>query len=1226
MLRSLICAVVLSILHTATLTAQPGRNDPSFNAWTGSGIGTGPSGDPIDVVVRQPDGRLILVGEFTDYNGQPANRIVRISADGVRDASFNIGTGANYPIWAVVLQPDGKILLGGVFTTFNGTAASKLVRLNANGSIDPTFSVQPMEAGISALALQPDGRVIAAGIIPDVDDEGNAWVARFEVDGDLDPTFNVSSDTDGHARALGLRPDGTVLVGGNFSSFNGSAHNNLVRLNANGNIDPTFTIGSGFDGVVYVLLQQPDGAVLVGGAFTMIDGTPRNGLTRLLEDGSIDPSFDLGDGFTDTGGPGIVLSLALRPDGRILAGGQFNWYDEMHRGDIALLNTDGSLDTSFDPGSGPDGYIMALCALPDDKVLIVGSFQFYQGTRLGNVARLNANASLDETFNPAPGFNGEVLALAVLSNGQTIVGGAFTAVNGVARNRIARLNANGTLDATFDPGSGFNDVVTTLTLQPDGKVIVGGDFSSFNGTGRNGIARLTSTGGLDAAFNPGSGFKLEGDPGWVRCLALQPDGKVLVGGSFSSFNGAFANKIVRLRTNGVLDGTFNAGTGFQGGIFALALAPNGKVYIGGSIDHHDLNEQCPGHVARLNSNGTLDTGFTYELFLFDSDVHALGLQADGDLIIAADDRVSRFSNGLAYVFGPGGGRTLAVRPDDKVVIGGRFNAYAGSPNQCIARLNAGGGLDPSFAPLQGFAGGAYSIPVVNALGLLPDGRVMVGGEFTSYDEILRNRLTRLLDSNCIVGSPCDDGDPNTTNSVLQGDCSCGGGTFCTEDLELSIGTDAAVDETTWEIVRQGTTMVIASGGPLASNAQLTTDICLSAGCYELHVMDAAGDGISSGTLGGYVLRDENGARVIDNTANGFFGSLSAIANNGGFCVPMGTDQLIYTSCDKLDWVTGNYIVAATNPAVSAQFGVTNTTSGYEFWFFNPNGGYSFRRFRDHATSDGFSPNNAMRACHAKINSWAAASQIPANVLMNVRVRGRVAGVNNEWGPACRFKIDPVQAACPLTKLMDIPGNPYLSCGATRMWGNGKYVHARPVTGATQYQFRFRIDAEGFLAVRTTSSYFVQLNWITNPLQDGKTYKVEVRASKNGAWCVDHGSLAGGLPFAQWGDVCDLTIDNTPASGGNENFSPEDGSALRIYPNPNRGDQIFIVLGGVEDSIGSVAVDIFDVNGRCVSARTITVADGVTTLLDLEGKLTPGVYLLSITAGGERITERMLIEQ
>jgi hypothetical protein len=378
------------------------------------------------------------------------------------------------------------------------------------------------------------------------------------------------------------------------------------------------------------------------------------------------------------------------------------------------------------------------------------------------------------------------------------------------------------------------------------------------------------------------------------------------------------------------------------------------------------------------------------------------------------------------------------------------------------------------------------------------------------------------------------------------------------------------------------------------------------------------------------MNGAGGARIIDNRGNFTTGSLSTLGVNPGFCLPIGTDGLIYTSCDKLDWTAGQYIVANTNPAVSAQYGITNTTSGYEFWFFDPNGTYSFRRFRDHATSDGFSPNNAQRACHAKINNWAAASHIPANVLMNVRVRGRMAGVNNEWGPACRFKIDPVRAACPLTKLLDTPGNQYFSCNSTRPWGTGNYIHARPVSGATQYQWRFRIDAEGFLAVRTTTTYFIQLHWITNPLQNGKTYDVEVRAFKGGAWCIDTPTSMPGPNFVPWGDVCLLTIDNTPINAGEHALDA--GQAERterplMYPNPNRGDQLYLSMDAMEEGVQTVSIDIVDLYGERVSARTIPLADGpLNTVLDLDGTMANGLYMVNITVGEQHFSQRLVIQR
>ncbi|MEO8589783.1 MAG: T9SS type A sorting domain-containing protein, partial [Flavobacteriales bacterium] len=487
----------------------------------------------------------------------------------------------------------------------------------------------------------------------------------------------------------------------------------------------------------------------------------------------------------------------------------------------------------------------------------------------------------------------------------------------------------------------------------------------------------------------------------------------------------------------------------------------------------------------------------------------------------------------------------------------------------------------------------------------------------------------------MIGSPCDDLNPGTTGDVIGSNCVCAGvPTGCNNNLELVFNTDSNGGQTSWEILPIGSAVPSCSGGGLESNALVSAPCCLPDGCYRLRVLDSAGDGMTSGGFtGGYVLQTQGtNQRIIDNRNNFSTGSTSAISGQQGLCLPLGADKLISTSCDKLDWVSGNYVVANANPAVSAQWLVGDQTDdGYEFWFFNPNGGYSFRKFRNHAVSDGFGPASATRACHIKINNWAAADQIPANTLMNVRIRSRVNGVNSSWGSACRFMIDPVRAACPLTKLNDIPGQQFLSCGATRAWGNGNYVHARPVTGATQYQFRFRIDAEGFLSIRTVSTYFVQLNWITFPLQNGKNYKVEVRAFKNGAWCIDSPTPAPGPNFVQWGDVCDLTIDNTPANGGNENMlgagQSEQSEGLRMYPNPNRGDQLYLSLDAVEDGVQTVSVDIFDLTGKRVSARTIAVQDGfVNTVLDLDGDMANGMYMVNITAGSHRYTERLVISK
>ncbi|MCU0318861.1 MAG: T9SS type A sorting domain-containing protein, partial [Flavobacteriales bacterium] len=433
-----------------------------------------------------------------------------------------------------------------------------------------------------------------------------------------------------------------------------------------------------------------------------------------------------------------------------------------------------------------------------------------------------------------------------------------------------------------------------------------------------------------------------------------------------------------------------------------------------------------------------------------------------------------------------------------------------------------------------------------------------------------------------------------------------------------------------EITVEGSSTVVCSGGNLPSNAVVGADCCLADGCYALRVLDAAGDGM---TTGGYVLQTQAGARIIDNRNNFSTGSVSAISGGQGFCLPISNQGLIFTSCDKLDWITGQYMVAAPNPAVSAEWivggsnAVQDNNSGYEFWIFDPNGSYSFRRFRSHNVSDGFGPASAIRACHMKLNNWAVASQIPQNVLMNVRVRTRINGVNGEFGPACRMAINPVLAACPRTNLMDIPGNQFFSCGVFRNWGAGNYVYARPVSGANRYQFRFRQPAEGFEVVRTATTYFVQLNWAVNPLQNGETYDVDVRISRDGGltWCTSSDP---------WGNICQVTIGqpqvNTTSTMVDDQRSvgsePVTASVAKLFPNPTRGDLVTLTMTELAADVNTVNVDIFDLYGKRVMARTIAVADaGVNTVLDLNGSLAAGMYLVNITAGDAVTTERLVVQ-
>lgn len=471
------------------------------------------------------------------------------------------------------------------------------------------------------------------------------------------------------------------------------------------------------------------------------------------------------------------------------------------------------------------------------------------------------------------------------------------------------------------------------------------------------------------------------------------------------------------------------------------------------------------------------------------------------------------------------------------------------------------------------------------------------------------------------------------------------------NVTVEFQTDGAPQETTWEIRTEDGSTILQSGGPLvAPNGVQTAFTCLPNGCFSLRVLDTAGDGM---TTGGYILRTTGtNQRIIDNRNNfngSFNGSVSQIAGGQGFCLPIGTDRVLHSSCDKIDWVEGRFLVIHANPVVSEQFGIANTTSGYEFWFFDPNGSYTFRRFRSHATSDGYG-TGANRACHFRVNGWTNSTltpHLPANTLLNVRVRGRVAGINLEFGPACQFKIDAVRATCPLIKLQDDLANlPDYSCGVFRAWG-GPNTTANRITAAppqpiptvasnmVRYQFRFRVPGEGVCIVRPPqTSARLQLNWTNGtPLQCSRTYEVDVRTSLDGGitWCTGPETSSAAAACADntpWGKVCYVTINPCaqPVAGNSHAPLQNDGT-FTLYPNPNQGDQVFINLSGIDTRIKNATVEIHDIMGRHVGTDILVLQDGtLNTRIPVDDEMANGTYVVRVRVGADVYTERLVIQR
>jgi uncharacterized delta-60 repeat protein len=212
---------------------------------------------------------------------------------------------------------------------------------------------------------------------------------------------------------------------------------------------------------------------------------------------------------------------------------------------------------------------------------------------------------LDVTFNLASvigAYGNYASAFAFQSDGRIIVGGPFTTISGASRNYIARLDSNGSVDTNFNvgiAGSGATSVLC-MAITPQDQIIIGGSFSSVNGYSRSGIARLNSDGSVDTTFNPGLGASSWYSSLGVESVAVQSDGKVVIGGIFTGLNGTNRVNIARLNTNGSLDLTFNAGMSAAATVTCVASQPDGKTVVGGVAG--TFNGILMNGTARLNGD------------------------------------------------------------------------------------------------------------------------------------------------------------------------------------------------------------------------------------------------------------------------------------------------------------------------------------------------------------------------------------------------------------------------------------------------------------------------------------------------------------------------------------------------------------------------------------------------------------------------------------------------
>jgi len=698
-----------------------GSVDTTFNMGTGFN-------NTVYTMATQSDGKIIVGGIFTTYSGSNSAYITRINTDGTRDATFNVGTGFNNTVLGIAVQSDGKIIAVGAFTSYSGSTQNRIIRLNTDGTRDATFNTGVgSTTQLNCVTIQSNGKIIVGsnGVTQYSGSVAPTGSFRINTDGTRDTTFNAGVGFAGTGAgaifAIDIQSDGKYVMGGGFTTYSGSNINRLARINTDGTLDTTFNPGTP-NSSVYGIKIQPDQKIIAYGEFGSYSGSTSTRIVRAMPNGNRDASFNVGTGLSF-----VVANfssyISLDTSGNMYLGNGFTTYSGSTVNYFVKTNNSGAIDTTFNTGSiGYNGQstrgfnnFVYTSLVSGSKLYAAGAFLSYDAPRYNRIIKLDNTGSIDTTFNMGAGFDNTVYTMATQSDGKIIAGGAFTSYSGSTQNRIIRLNTDGTRDATFNSGTGLNGVAYDMKVQPDGKIVAAGAFTTYSGSTNSGIVRINTNGTKDNTFNVGVG-----STGNIHQLALQSDGKIIAIGATTAYSGSSVNRIVRINTDGTQDATFNIGTGFNTTAYAITGQSDGKILISG--DFTTYSGSNINRLARINTNGTLDT--TFQPGSNNGGIYNLKLLADGTILAA-----------------------------------GVFTTYSGSTVSRFVRINSNGSRNTSWIPGQGANLGpnAWGTLANNAISLDKNNAVYIGNAFTAYSSSTAGYIAKLntngvLDTSFNAGS------------------------------------------------------------------------------------------------------------------------------------------------------------------------------------------------------------------------------------------------------------------------------------------------------------------------------------------------------------------------------------------------------------------------------------------------------------------------------------------
>ncbi len=664
----------------------------------------------------QSTGKIVVVGHFDSVNGVTCNRIARLNANGTLDETFNIGTGFGDNALVIKILDDDSMLVGGSFGSFNGSTVACLAKLNADGTLDTTFSQAVFDSGVvnstvHAIAVDNNGKILVGGNI-------NNRIVRLNSDGTHDESFDRGSGFNGRVTCIEVLDNDQMYVGGWFTTYKGSACNwRIVRLNDDGSLDESFAgEATGLndpEGSVMTLAVQSDGKVVVGGWFNEYNNIQQNLLIRFNTDGSKDDTFDVQYGLSMVNNDfySRVMQIVVGNDDALYIAHSDYFYKGKASFGYNKLSANGSYITT-DPvvNTSPDfraqdyPFIQAIRKASDGSILIAGDS--------GRIDRSKMLRKVDSTGKDVSGFgpvyaDNLIRAIGVQSDGKILIGGNFDYVNGYYSPHFCRLNTDGSVDTSFYSITNrayLSGSVYAVHVMSDDYIWVGGSFGEYGATESSRIIKLTPNGEIEAS----SALGLDGT---VHCIAEDSNGKIYIGGQFS-------NRIKRLNADGTEDNAFAVGSGFSGNygnnprVSSIAIQSDDKVVVGHWYDTYDGNPTNTG-ISRLNTDGSLDSSF------------------------------NTGSPGLASTLNRGLVNDVAIQSNGKIVAGGWFDDFDGNYKGGIIRFNSDGTKDESFA---GYGihnrypqwGGAR----VAAL-LIDNNKIYIGGSIGWYNDNVKHAVLRI---------------------------------------------------------------------------------------------------------------------------------------------------------------------------------------------------------------------------------------------------------------------------------------------------------------------------------------------------------------------------------------------------------------------------------------------------------------------------------------------------